>query len=563
MARRRRSEEGGSMDSLLDALTNVVGILLLILITTSLGISNAVQKIVENLPDVTQEDVDQQRQRLQDKIDDLKTLQLTLDQQKNNEITEDEASQIVMQIDQIEEENSTLTDKLRDIEELRKKIEEQEGAKKVNEEEINVASTELANLRALLAQTPDREVKPPKEVRMPNPRLAPAEAVPMFIVCKYGKLYFVGDPYEHVFRVRDVIDQNFAKLAYREPAVGSYTYTLDTNKQNDAKTSYLPHTESVRKGDRFVKDLALEEVQFTEFSNDGSKVETKDMLSRLFGADDRKEFNISKFRLDEKKIAEFFGDGKLGPADFSYYVTRVGTSDRLSLKLGFKEKGGWPIERFTKANSEFHQACKRISVQRSAFFFFMVAPDSFETYLDARNITESYNIPAGWTTFTQDRFNPQAQQKQETTRVNLEAMVHPQEFVNIAKIVGPSMVITVKDSIENLDKDSASFVPKDMKDAAEKEKFVAAVKAARKDVIIKRLQPYTRQIYEATMAANEAKGEKEVRIDVHPPEIPHSRVFVATALPTQPPASPDGKKPVTGPPKNTTDAEGAGRMTLD
>ena len=40
----------------MDALTNVVGILLLILIVSSLGISAAVKKIVENLPEVTQEE---------------------------------------------------------------------------------------------------------------------------------------------------------------------------------------------------------------------------------------------------------------------------------------------------------------------------------------------------------------------------------------------------------------------------------------------------------------------------------------------------------------------------
>ena len=59
MAKRSRTEEEPSMDSLLDALTNVVGILLLILIITSLGLSAAVKQVVENLPEVSEAELEQ------------------------------------------------------------------------------------------------------------------------------------------------------------------------------------------------------------------------------------------------------------------------------------------------------------------------------------------------------------------------------------------------------------------------------------------------------------------------------------------------------------------------
>ena len=48
MARARKAEEERSMDSLMDAMTNVVGILLLILIVSSLGISAAVKKVIDD-----------------------------------------------------------------------------------------------------------------------------------------------------------------------------------------------------------------------------------------------------------------------------------------------------------------------------------------------------------------------------------------------------------------------------------------------------------------------------------------------------------------------------------
>ena len=62
MARRRRGDDDPGMDSLMDALTNVVGILLLILIVSSLGIQAAVKKVVESLPEVTEEQLESMKQ---------------------------------------------------------------------------------------------------------------------------------------------------------------------------------------------------------------------------------------------------------------------------------------------------------------------------------------------------------------------------------------------------------------------------------------------------------------------------------------------------------------------
>ena len=65
------------MDSLMDALTNVVGILLLILIVSSLGITAAVKKVVENLPEVTQEELEAMRASRDKTLKNLQELQQT------------------------------------------------------------------------------------------------------------------------------------------------------------------------------------------------------------------------------------------------------------------------------------------------------------------------------------------------------------------------------------------------------------------------------------------------------------------------------------------------------
>ena len=49
MGRRRRTEDGPSLDSLLDTLTNVVGILVILLVVTQLGVEEAVDRISQEI----------------------------------------------------------------------------------------------------------------------------------------------------------------------------------------------------------------------------------------------------------------------------------------------------------------------------------------------------------------------------------------------------------------------------------------------------------------------------------------------------------------------------------
>ena len=52
--RRRRGGSGqGNLDSLLDTMTNVVGVLIVVLIVTQVNVSSAAKRIRADLPDVT------------------------------------------------------------------------------------------------------------------------------------------------------------------------------------------------------------------------------------------------------------------------------------------------------------------------------------------------------------------------------------------------------------------------------------------------------------------------------------------------------------------------------
>jgi len=540
MARRARGEDERSMDSLLDALTNVVGVLLLILIISSLGLSSAVKVIVDNLPEVSKEDLQELKIRADDTRKNLKKLEQAAAETKKT--PEKTPEQLMLEIEKIEADNKDLAKKNTDMEELRKKIADEEAHKKTKEAEVTEAASELAKMRAMLAQTPEREAVAPKEVKMPDPRVAEAESIAHYVVCKFGKIYYIGDPYTHVIKVRDAIYSNFSKLVYTGGDLGSYTFPLQSTRQNAERNGYLPVQERVRQNGRFVKGLALENVKVTEVGADGAVLPERDMLSRLFGADDRREFNVQRLRLDERKVGDFFGKGKFGPKDFSYFVEKNGTTDRLKLSLGFKQEGGWNPEQFKQRNSEFDKICREVSVQRKTLFYYYVSADSFDAYLEARNITETYRIPAGWTTWEGETLAPKAMPMRESAMLNVDA-IPLQQYENLVKAVGAKVLSAQREEVVGMDQRIAALVPKTVTDEAAKAKFIADLKKERVTYFLSYVQPWTRQIYESTLAASEAKGSKEVRVDVHPPEIPHTRLFVKAALPSKPTPPPDPNQP--------------------
>ncbi len=557
MAKRPRAEEERSMDSLMDALTNVVGILLLILIVLSLQITTAVKKIVDNLPPVTIEELEAIKVSREKSLKNLEELRQTHQKTQDNLPTPDEAAQIAVELEDFEKNNQELADKTADIAEWQKKVEDQEAAKVENDTKVQTADARNRELAALLATTPEQQALAAKEVLMPNPRVAEADSRALYLVCKGGRLYFVGDPYEHAFKIRDVIEQNFTDLAFTGKAIGSYTYEVKDTKKNDAG-AFLAKTEKFRLNRRDREGLASWENLTPVWSNrEGVEAKPANVIDRIFGAQEEAELAVSKFRYDIKKIQAFFGDGKFGPKDFKYHIA-PGNGDRIKMALEMKADGGWTPDQFLAGNSEFEQFCKQAATNRRTLFFYYVAPDSFETYLQARSKSEQFRVPAGWSVWEGDKLEPRAAPVMPTVRYNLDRLPDA-EYMKIADAVGPFLV-------EERNKEHAEFtdrvnqsVPADLTDAAARTDFVNKLTTERREWGVARLQPYTIAIFQAALAAQKASGETEIVLEEHPPEIPGIRIFQASAPPSKPTPPPDPNRP----PPRPAPAAGGTTLILD
>jgi len=546
------------MDSLMDALTNVVGILLLILIVSSLGISAAVRKVVDNLPKVTEEELEAMKSSRDKTLENLEELRQTHSKTVASLPTDEEAKNLVAELEELEENNEELADKVSDIEEWKQKVEEQQEKKDENEKDVTEADQRNRELAALLAENPAPPKKKPKEIAMPNPRRADPESRALYLVCKFDKLYFVGDPYDHAFKIRDVIDQNFSDLAYTGKAIGSYDYPLRDTRKDD-RGNYIPLEETFRLTSRDRDDLAAwDQLKPTWTNRQGEPANKASILDRIFGSDEEAELDISKFRYDFKKISNFFGDGKYGPQNFKYHISQSG--DRIKMALEMKEEGGWTSDQFLSADSQFERYCKQASTSRRVVFYYYVSPDSFETYLQARAKSEQFRVPAGWSIWEAEKLEPRAIPPRESTEYDLDT-IPDEEYMNLAESAGPAMVQALEEEQQNFTQRVEAAVPEELEGKPEERAdFVKRLTEQRRTWNATRFQPWTLGVFKTALTAQEASGETEVAIQIHPPEIPHIRTFRPSKPPEKPPPPKDDKpKPKPKPNQKS----GPGPLILD
>jgi len=195
--RRTYVEDDESMDSLLDTLMNVVGILIIVLVVTQLGVGEAVQRIGKTMAvdpatlQQTEEELvvaDRQRDSLDAMVQDLQ-------QVDEGQITQ-RLEDLVRQLSERQKELDQLTAKLQtkqvqaaENKKLALEIQENKALLDKLRKEILAVQEEEARLKAILDETRPRQELPPIEVNLPNPRPAPANAKPILLICSHDKLY--------------------------------------------------------------------------------------------------------------------------------------------------------------------------------------------------------------------------------------------------------------------------------------------------------------------------------------------------------------------------------------
>jgi hypothetical protein len=199
---KRDDDDDGGLDSLLDTMTNVVGILVLVLVMTQLSVSEAINEITEN-SNVTQEDVDlakeklsslaEDKQELEEQTETLASFDLEAERERLERLKKTLAARRKLLADQAKESNQFTLAIQRDRKTAasnKKAIEDTKKNREGLQSKLEKSLEERAKLQAMLDKTPRRTgPAPAKVVTIPNPRPAPPGARRLVFVCSGNRLY--------------------------------------------------------------------------------------------------------------------------------------------------------------------------------------------------------------------------------------------------------------------------------------------------------------------------------------------------------------------------------------
>ena len=211
--RRRDSGTAASMDSLLDTMTNVVGILVILLVVTQLSVSSAVKRIRSSLPEVSMEELqalevanEQGRQRLEQLRTDWNPLQA--DAEKN-----------AREIETVTQSINALQAKLKGrqaaggsektIQDLNASIATSDKAAKEVTTRIAALKKESSELEKKLEGLGPARSLPSVVIRIPNPRPAPKGAKVMNFICKNNRIMALDE------KMIEAMDRNVGQRAKR------------------------------------------------------------------------------------------------------------------------------------------------------------------------------------------------------------------------------------------------------------------------------------------------------------------------------------------------------------
>jgi len=195
------SEEDGGLDSLLDTMTNVVGILVLVLIITQMSVAEVVSRITEENR-VAPEQVEalsellREKRQEQDELERIMIDPLEIDAErqleelaKKKELLERRKRLLAAK----QKEQNDYAMKLEQDRETAKKnstqIEETKGKREELTQLITTMTTRKAELEARLEKTPNVKAPPAVEITIPDPRPAPPNTQPLLFVCANNLLY--------------------------------------------------------------------------------------------------------------------------------------------------------------------------------------------------------------------------------------------------------------------------------------------------------------------------------------------------------------------------------------
>lgn len=325
MARRKSNDEQGvSMDSLMDALTNVVAVLIVILILLQVDVGKTVERMLNELEPASPEQIELaqlEKQKIADQISKQQQL-LKAPQPAPEEIDAILADLSILEVSLKNQEQS-----LMEVSALRKKLDEQKAIESAEKKKTDTLLAEIARIKAQIDQTPIPKAPEATVVKIPNSRDIPESAQIFYCFIHKDQAILV-----------DVIEAKKMIMA-------------------DLKRHERTLTHSVKKVP--------------------------------------KKPDVTVY--DQNKVVAHFAERALKIRNLNVTVPPNKTAYYLNVRITFDpSKGDATLADMEQPKGRFHKVCEFVRDTPRSVIIFKVHPNGFETYLKAREIADSMNIPCGW-----------------------------------------------------------------------------------------------------------------------------------------------------------------------
>jgi flagellar motor protein MotB len=367
MARRksRTSATGGNMDSMLDTLTNVVGILVIVLVAVQLSSQEAASRIADAVEKIDPEQIKrlEEEAKAAQKARDDALAALEKERQSRSEDPEKALERLRQQAAAAEKK---VQEDAKQAAELERQAKEALAAEEKMKAELKkleeLAKKEIIKREALAVELQKLEgVTPPPvdEVRLPNPRPLPttADGKPLKleeinVICHDGLVIPIVDRL-----IRGPVEDRLAKLVKARKLDPSGDNWLNTEK----------------------KDTAIAMV--------------KQRGTKLEDAFSKEEIEMADRQTDEEiaKLIEDFNKSPPADPDFQLSIEKLGNQIVIVPKPK-KDKAEKPVD---AVKGEFARAMRQTNPS-TVYFFFRVEPDSFGAYLQIRQFTDTAGFFSGW-----------------------------------------------------------------------------------------------------------------------------------------------------------------------
>jgi len=322
----------------MDTMTNVVGVLIIVLVMVGIGLARSVNKVLSELPPVTVEE----HAKLKKAVDETKPQNDPQKVDEENVKLEKDLQKATESLQTMDVTKDKQVVKLIDLDDLQKQLEAKKKERDTKKTGVEKLLAELDQLKARLDTTPVYQPPPAVVVKLPNPRPMPDKAEVQHFLIAGSRIIFLYDE-----QFTELVE---AELKRAEPTIAVSRETV--------------------KG------------------ADGKPVMVKDKSGRSSPQ--------RKIVFDAKKLGDYFARARLGNRDVKVEVIPSPNSTRIPMKITPVPNAGETIEQARNLVSVFQTLLKKFKADPKAVVWFHVYKDSIPTYLAAREFADQMGVPVGW-----------------------------------------------------------------------------------------------------------------------------------------------------------------------